>query len=93
MLNPIIVVGFEYLPELKRALETLKKKRSNIISGAAIIGTGYRKMGLECEFRIGRLKALVNLLEAYVESEKTIKEIKSMVDHNDTIQSVFGMGV
>ena len=90
-LNPIISMGFGYLPELKKTLAKLEKMKSNIVSGAAIIGDGYRKKEINCEYRIKRLKALIGLLEAYKESEDTIKEIESIKGHDKVIDKLFGI--
>ncbi len=88
-LNPIIVVGFEYLPELKRTLEELETRKHKVVSAAPIIGEGYRKKELNYEYRIERLSALINLLEAYKKSEETIKEINSLDKNREMIDKMF----
>ncbi len=88
---PWIIAGFEYLPEFKKTLKHLEEMKSNIVSGATIIGEGYRAKELNCEYRIKRLKALIGLLEAYKESEDTIKEIESIKGHDKVMDKLFGI--
>ncbi len=90
-LSPIIVAGFEFLPEFKLTLKHLEEMKLNIVSGAAIIGEGYREKELNCEYRIERIKGVIHFLEAYKESENTIKEIEKLGNHAASMTKLFGV--
>ena len=90
-ITPLVAVGFRFLPEFKQTLKHLKEMKSNIVSGAVIIGESYRVKELNCEYRINRLSAWINLLETYTKSEEIIMAIKQADTHAQSMTKLFGI--
>ena len=90
-ITPLVARGVEFLPEFKATLKHLKETKNKIVSGSAIIGDSYRVKELNCEYRINRLAAWINLLETYTKSEEIIAAIKQANTQGDSMRKLFGI--
>jgi len=91
MVNPIILPGMIRLPLFKHTLKKMNEQRSNVESAAVIIGPGYEVKSKELKYQARRMKALIELLEAYIEGEKDIADIKQMKENRDKVNKIFGI--
>ena len=91
MVNPILLPGIIQLPLFEHTLKKLKKQISDIVSAAAIIGTGYIIKERDLRYKEKRMEALVNFLKVYKETEKDIGEIKNIKDNQNKINEIFGI--
>ncbi len=91
MLNPILLPGMIQLPLFKHTLKKMNEQRSDIESAAAIIGPGYEVKSKQLSYQAKRMKALIELLEVYIEGEKDMVDIKQMKENREKVNKMFGI--
>ena len=89
-LNPIIGLGIINLSLFETVLKQMEDAYSTH-QAIGFIASGYEIKQKEYKFRIERMKAVVNLLKVYLESQEEIAEIELMKKQHNNIEKIFGL--
>lgn len=89
-INPLIAMGIMKIKLFEQALKEMEDAHSTH-QAIGFIASGYEIKQKEYKFRIERMKAVVNLLKVYLESQNDIVEIESMKENHQKIEDMFGL--